>query len=105
MCLQRSSCPGVTRAFIEGLRDLGYVEGRNFVFEPRYAGGKLERLPDQAAELVRLRADVIVAGTNPAVAAVKRATATIPIVMASVVDPSAPGSSRIWHGPAETSPG
>ena len=51
-------------ALKEGLRDLGYVEGRNLVFEARYAGGKMERLPDLAAELVRLRVDVIVTGTN-----------------------------------------
>jgi len=79
------------RAFIDELRDLGYVEGRNIVIERRYADGKLERLPDLAAELVRLRVDVIVAGTNPSVAAAKRATATIPIVMTSAVDPVGAG--------------
>jgi len=52
---------GVPLALNEGLRDLGYREGRNIVFEPRYADGKLERLPDLAADLVRLRVDVIVA--------------------------------------------
>jgi len=79
------------RALTEGLRDLGYVDGRNIAFEHRYAEGRLERMPDLAAELVRLRVDVIVAGTNPAVAAAKRATATIPIVMASTGDPVGAG--------------
>src|SRR5262249_10187228 len=64
----------------DGMRDLGYVEGNSVVFEQRYAGGNVERLPDLAAELVRLRVDVIVTGTNLHVAAVRRATATIPIV-------------------------
>ena len=75
------------RALSEGLRDLGYIEGRNIIFERRYADGRVERLPDLAAELVRLRVDVVVAGTNPAIAAVKRATSTIPIVMVANVDP------------------
>ena len=79
------------RALNEGLRDLGYVEGRNIVFERRYADGRLERLPDLAAELVRLRVDVIVAGTNLHVAAAQRATATIPIVMVIAVDPVGAG--------------
>lgn len=75
----------------EGLRDPGYVEGRNFVFERLYADGKLERLPGLAAELVRLRVDVIVASSNPAIADAKRATATIPIVMVVPVDPVGAG--------------
>jgi len=74
-------------ALKDGLRALGYVEGRNIVFESRYADGRLERLPDLAAELVALRVDVIVTGANPGVAAAKRATATIPIVMGNAVDP------------------
>jgi putative ABC transport system substrate-binding protein len=78
-------------ALNEELSDLGYVEGRNIVFERRYADGRLERLPDLAAELVRLRVDVIVAGTNPSIAAAKRATATIPIVMLNAVDPVGAG--------------
>jgi len=79
------------RALSEGLRDLGYIEGHNIIFERRYANGRLERLPDLGAELVRLRVDVIVAGTNPAIAAAKRATATIPIVMIANVDPVGAG--------------
>jgi len=76
----------LVRALIEGLRDLGYVEGRNVVFERRYADGRLERLPDLAAELVRLRVEVIVTGSNVHVAAAQRATATIPIVMVGPAD-------------------
>ena len=81
----------LVRALTEGLRDLGYVEGRDIVFERRYADGRLERLPDLAAELVRLRMDVIVTGSNIHVAAVQRATATIPIVMVAAADPIAAG--------------
>jgi putative ABC transport system substrate-binding protein len=78
-------------ALTEGLRDLGYVDGRNVVFERRYADGRLERLPDLAAELVRLRVDVIVTGSNIHVAAAQRATATIPIVFVAVGDPVGSG--------------
>jgi putative ABC transport system substrate-binding protein len=75
-------------AFRQGLRDLGYVEGRNVVIEHRDAGGKPERLPALAAELVALEVDVLVTGggTPPALAA-KQATKTIPIVFASAPDP------------------
>jgi len=78
-------------ALKEGLRDLGYVEGRNVVFERRYGDGNMERLPELAAELVRLRVDVIVTGTNIHVAAVRHATTTIPIVMVFVADPVGSG--------------
>lgn len=67
--------------FRRALRDLGYVESRNVVFEPRYAEGKPERLPELAAELVRLKVDVIVSSTGVAALAAKKATQTIPIVM------------------------
>src|SRR5690349_23260929 len=71
----------------QGLRQLGYVEGRNIALEYRYANGQLDRLPALAAELVALNADVIVvSGTRAAVAA-KQATTTIPIVLAGVGDP------------------
>src|SRR6202171_1252388 len=79
------------KAFSEGLRELGYVEGRNVVFERRFAEGRQERLPALAAELVRLDVDVIVTGSNPVIAAVKQATATIPVVMASSRDPVGAG--------------
>jgi len=74
-------------AFREGLRALGYVEGQNIAIEWRLSGGSAERLPDFAAELVRLKVDVIVAGDNPATAAAQRATSTIPIVMVLAMDP------------------
>jgi len=81
----------LTKAFDEGLRELGYVEGRNIVVERRFAWGKQERLPDLAAELVRLDVDVIVTGANIVIAAVKQATATIPVVMATSRDPVGSG--------------
>ncbi len=81
----------LTEAFEDGLRELGYVEGRNIVFERRFAMGKQELLPDLAAELARLNVDVIVTGANPVIAAVKRATATIPVVMAVSRDPVGSG--------------
>ncbi len=77
-------------ALEQGLRELGYVDGRNVVFERRYADGKMERLPEIAAELVRLRVDVIVTGSNVHVE-VRRATATIPIVMVFAADPVGAG--------------
>ena len=67
------------------------MEGRNVVFERRFAWGQQERLPGLAAELVRLNVDVIVTGANPAIAAVKQATATIPVVMATSRDPVGSG--------------
>ena len=70
-----------------GLRDLGYVEGKNIVIEYRWAEGKYERLPDLAAELVYLKVDVIVTHAAPGSLAAKRATTTIPIVMATMGDP------------------
>jgi putative ABC transport system substrate-binding protein len=78
-------------AFRQGLRDLGYVEGQNLVIEDRYAEGQAERLPDLAAELVRLQVDVIVAAGAPTIRAAQHATRTIPIVMAGTADPVAQG--------------
>ena len=74
-------------AFRQGLRELGYVEGKNIVIEWRSAEGKLDRLPALAAELVRLKVDVIVTAGPPATRAAKEATITIPIVMAQDTDP------------------
>jgi putative ABC transport system substrate-binding protein len=73
-------------AFLQGLRDLGYVEGKNITIEYRYTEGELDRLPDLAAELVRLNVDVIVTAAISSVRAAKKATASIPIVFASVGD-------------------
>jgi putative tryptophan/tyrosine transport system substrate-binding protein len=77
----------LTDAFRQGLRQLGYVERKNIVIEFRYAEGKFDRLPDLAAEIVRLKVDVIVVASTPAIRAVKQATATIPIVMVGPGDP------------------
>ena len=76
-----------TEAFRQGLRELGYVEGKNIVIEWRYAEGKADRLPGLAAELVRLKVEVIVTAGPPATRPAKEATSTIPIVMAQDSDP------------------
>jgi putative ABC transport system substrate-binding protein len=73
--------------FTRGMRELGYVEGKNLAIEWRSAEGNNERLPGLAAELVNLKVDVIVAGGSPGARAAQKATATIPIVMVSVGDP------------------
>lgn len=80
-----------SRIFLEGLQELGYVDGQNVQIEYRSAGGKLDRLPVLAAELVGLKVDIIVASETPAVQAVKRATTEIPIVMAPSGDPVGTG--------------
>ncbi len=80
--------PGIFRsAFDEGLRQFGYVEGKNIAIEWRGTSGRSEQFHESAAELVRLKVDVIVAANNPAVAAAQKATATIPIVMVLATDP------------------
>jgi putative tryptophan/tyrosine transport system substrate-binding protein len=80
-----------TPTFLEGMRELGYVEGKNVNYEWRFADGKYERLRPLADELVRLKVDVIVASGTSAVSAAKDATRSIPIVMLSAVDPVARG--------------
>ena len=80
-----------TEAFRRGLRELGYVEEKNIVIEYRHAEAKYDRLPVLAAELVRLKVDVIVTGGGPATRVAKQATSTIPIVMANDPDPVADG--------------
>ena len=74
-------------AFEGGLREKGYTPGRDIVIEYRFADGRVERLPELAAELVRLKVEVIVTGVNPGSIAAKKATATIPIVMAGSFNP------------------
>ena len=83
--------PHLIEAFRQGLRELGWVEGQNIVIEYRYAEGRFDRLPDLAAELVRLKVDIIVAVATPASAAAKNATGTIPIVGISLGDPVGTG--------------
>jgi ABC-type uncharacterized transport system substrate-binding protein len=82
-----STNPAGREAFRQGLRELGYVEGKNIVIEYRYAEGKLDRLPALAAELVRLKVDVIVTAGPRSTRAAKEATSTIPIVMTQDDDP------------------
>ena len=82
---------GQAEAFRQGLRELGYVEGQNILIQYRYAEGVEERLPKLAAELVQLNVDVIFVNGTTGTQAVKRATKTIPIVMASVTDPVGAG--------------
>ena len=79
------------RAFRQGLRALGWVEGKNVSFEYRYADGKSDRLPDLVGDLLRLKVDIIVTSVTPDTMAAKKATRTIPIVMASAGDPVASG--------------
>jgi len=77
--------------FREGLRDLGYVEGRNILIEYRWAEGKYERFPALIAELIALKVDVIVTAGTPATLAVKKATTSVPLVMVAVGDPVGTG--------------
>ena len=87
----QTQSPGMTDAFRQGLRELGYVEGKNILIEYRSAEGKVEQLPDLATELVRLKVDVIVVGGTPAIRAAKQATGTIPIVFPIAADAVADG--------------
>jgi ABC-type uncharacterized transport system substrate-binding protein len=88
---RRGVSPHLPEAFRQGLRDLGYVEGRNVVIEYRNSEGKNERLPALAAELVALKVDVILAAATPHALAAKQATRTIPIVFAATGDAVADG--------------
>jgi putative ABC transport system substrate-binding protein len=83
----RTVSPNPRDAFLQGFRDLGYVEGQDFVLVDRYADGQQERLPELAVELVRLDVDIIVAPTSASAKAAKDATRMTPIVMAAVGDP------------------
>ena len=93
--LGSATSQGYTRpidALRAGLRDLGYVEGKNIVIEYRWAEGKFERLPGLAAELVKMNVDIIVTHATPGTLAAKQATTTIPIVMAAIGDAVAVGA-------------
>jgi putative ABC transport system substrate-binding protein len=78
-------------AFRDGLRELGYEEGRNIIIEYRWADGKYERFPALVAELVAAKVDVIVTAGTPAALAFKKATTTVPLVMVAVGDPVGTG--------------
>jgi len=92
--LDASTASGIAvllEAFRQELSKLGWIEGKNFTIEYRFAEGKPERTPDLAADLVRLKVDLIVVSGNPLALAAKKATSTIPIVMVSAVDPVGAG--------------
>jgi putative tryptophan/tyrosine transport system substrate-binding protein len=95
-----SGALGFVDAFREGLRELGWIEGKNIVIEYRFAEGQYDRLPALAAELVRLRVDLIAAGPTPPAVAAKNATRTIPIVMLGAAEPVELGliESLAWPG-------
>src|SRR2546423_5043291 len=93
------------REFRQGLRDLGYVEGQNIRFEFRSAEGHLERLPELAAELVRLKVDIIVTWFTPTALSAKQATDKIPIVMAETGDPLGTGLIATLSRPGGNVPG
>ena len=78
-------------AFRQGLREHGYIEGKNIAIEVRFAEGELDRLPNLVADLLALKVDVIAAGTTRAMLAAKKATATVPIVMVGASDPVSSG--------------
>jgi ABC-type uncharacterized transport system substrate-binding protein len=86
-----SDRPPLLDAFRQGLRELGWVEGQNIVIDYRFAEGRVDRLPDLAAELVRLKVDLIVSEWTQGATAAKNATETIPIVMIAVRDPVGTG--------------
>ena len=85
--------------FRKGLHDLGWIEGQNVAFEYRYAEGKTERLPDLAAELVRLKVEIIVTHSGAPIRAAKEATRTIPIVMVVSGDPVLDGTVASFARP------
>ncbi len=89
--VSRSTVSARTEAFRQGLRELGYVEGKNIVIEYRYVEGKLDRVSELAAELVRLKVDIIVTAGPASTRSAKEATVTIPIVMAFDNDPVGSG--------------
>jgi len=98
-----SSSANQRELLIAGLRELGYVEGKNIIIEDRWAEGQYERLPGLASELVQMKVDVILAGGSPAVQAAQQATTTIPIVMVRIGDPVGSGFVASLARPGRTS--
>src|SRR6266446_7733198 len=94
-----ASTPAATSHLLDGLRqglrEHGYVEGQHIILERRYGQAGVERMSDLAAELVRIKVRVIVAATDPATAAVRQQTQTIPIVMANSTDPVEIGRAHV----------
>ena len=89
--VQLKSRRALLAALQQGLRELGYVEGKNIVIEGRYAEGRSERFPELLAELIGLKVDVLVVAGDPAAHAAKKATSTIPIVIVTSPDPVGTG--------------
>ena len=89
--LAASPEPPTVRALRQGLRQLGHIEGKNLTLITRYADGRLERLPELFAELIELKVEVIVSGSAAGVLAAKKATTSVPIVFAGILDPVAAG--------------
>src|SRR5262249_32716339 len=84
--------PGTNvEAFRRGLREIGYIDGKNILVEYRYAEGNLDRIPNHVADLLQLKIDVLVSSVVTAIIAAKEMTSTIPIVMVTLVDPVATG--------------
>ena len=95
----------LVEAFRQKLSKLGWSEGKNIAIEYRFAEGKNDRLPELAADLVRLKVDLIVVASGPSALAVKRATTSIPIVLTSHADPWLQVWLPVWRGQEVTSPG
>jgi putative ABC transport system substrate-binding protein len=95
---------GRVEAFRNGLRSLGYIEGKNVLIEYRNAAGKIDQVPQNAAELVRLPVDIIVTAGPIDTKAAKQATKTIPIVMSQDTIQSGTALSPVWRDRAVTSP-
>jgi len=93
------------QAFQKGLRDLGWVEGKNITIEYRFAEEKRERLPDLAAELLRHKVEIVVVEGGEAARVVQQMSNTIPIVMAEATGPLKGGLFRAWRGLGGTSRG
>ena len=88
----RCEAPGPTiEAFRQGLREVGYIEGKNVLIEARFAEGRIERLPELVTEVLRLKVDVLVTGSPDGALAAKRANTTVSIVFAGVSDPVTAG--------------
>lgn len=83
--------PPTVRALRQGLRELGYVEGKNIIIEARFAEGRPDTFPGLVADLLKLRVDVIVAGSGMGAVSAKKATSTVPIVFAGIIDPVGSG--------------
>ena len=99
----RAPSPRNLDAFRQGLRELGYIEGKNIIIEYRYSDGRNERMPALAEELVRLKVDIIVADSYLAARDARKVSTTIPIVTTSGADPIATGLAASLARPGETS--